>query len=471
MRGHLLFGGALLAAALLRLVAMLGYRPAIWFDGDSYSYVAGALQLWPSRSRSSGYSLFLWLLEPFHSTALVVAAQHLLGLLSAVLVYAVLRRHGLPGWGATLLAAPVLFDAYQIQLEHMVMADTLFTALLVAAAAILLWRPALTVPWGLAAGLLLGCAAVLRTVGVPLLVVAVACLLLRRVGWRGVAAASAAMALPLGAYATWYRAEQGSFALSSADGTFLWARTMSFADCATIEPPPSEAWLCPTEPVDRRVAASRYIWSPGSPVRDRPMFTDQANELTRAFALRAIAAQPFDYLATVLGDTVKAFAWTRLPHPSAAHLRAYEFAATRTTPPTYRVKGDLRADAIARDYEEGRPGTEVVRPYAGAMVVYQRWARMPGPLLAVLLGAGLAGVVLRRGWRLGVLTAWAMGAGLLLAPAMTADFDHRYVLAAVPFAALAAGLTLARGGAPGRAARDRAGPDTGADLGKDAGFV
>ncbi|MFG1879737.1 hypothetical protein ACGFIV_33375 [Sphaerisporangium sp. NPDC049003] len=445
VRKHLFFGLALVAAALVRLCAMLGYRRAIWFDGDSYSYVSGALELWPSRSRSSGYSLFLWALEPFHSTTLVVALQHLLGLLSAVVVYALLRRYGLPGWGATLLAAPLLLDAYQIQLEHMIMADVLFATLLVVAAAILLWRPVLTVPWGAAAGALLGCAAVMRTVGVPLLVVVVVCLLLRRAGWRGVVAAALAMVVPLGAYATWYRAEQGSFGLSSADGTYLWARTMTFADCSEIRPPAAVRWLCPTVPVDERIAASRYIWTPGSPVRRMPMFSDEANTLTRRFALHAIEAQPLDYAVTVFRDAVKAFSWTRLPHPSANLVKSYEFAGTQTTLPTYEVKDDLTAAEAARDYEDGPAQTRVVQPFAGAMVAYQRWIHVPGPLLGVLLAVGLAGVVLQaRRRRADALLALASGLALLVLPAMTADFDHRYVLMVLPFAVLATGLAFSR---------------------------
>jgi hypothetical protein len=445
VRNHLFFGLAVIAAALVRLCAMLGYRRAIWFDGDSYTYIAGALQLWPSRARSSGYSLFLWGLQPFHSTTLVVGIQHLLGLLSAVVVYMLLRRYGLPGWGATLLAVPLLFDAYQMQLEHMIMADVLFATLLVVAAVILLWRPVLTVPWGATAGVLLGCAAVLRTVGVPLLIVVLVCLLLRRVGWRGVVAAAVAMMIPLGGYAAWYRAEQGSFGLSGADGTFLWARTMSFADCAKIRPPAAEQWLCPTDPVDERMAASRYIWMTNSPVRRLPLFSDEANAVTRRFALRAIEAQPLDYAATVLGDAVKAFSWTRLPHPSPDLVKSYEFAGTPTTLATFEVKDNMSAAKAARVYEAGPAETRVVEPFAGAMVTYQRWVHLPGPLLAVLLAVGLVGVVLqalRR--RADALLAFASGLALLVVPAMTADFDHRYVLMVLPFAVLATGMAFSR---------------------------
>jgi hypothetical protein len=445
LRNNQLFGAALLAAALVRLCAMLGYRRAIWFNGDSYTYIAGALDLWPSRTRSSGYSLFLWLFKPFHSTTLVIAVQHLLTLLACVAIYSILRRFSLPGWGATLLTVPVLFDTYQIQLEHVIMADALFSALVVFAAAIVLWRPVLTVPWGVTAGLLLGCAAVVRTVGLPLLAVVLVCLLLRRAGWRGIVAAAVAMVIPVGAYATWYHAEHGSFALSSSEGTFLWARTMSFADCAKIKPPADEARLCPTDPVDKRISASSYIWASWSPVRKMPpMFNDEANALTRRFALHAIEAQPLDYLKTVLGDSVKAFSWRRLPLPSQEVVKQYEFANTPTTLSTWQL-GELTADEAARTYEGGPAETQIVEPFAGMMVAYQRWVRTPGPLLAVLLVVGLAGVVMRAlRRRIDTLLPFASALALLVVPPATADFDHRYVLMVVPFAVLAAGFTFAR---------------------------
>ena len=70
------FTVALLLAAAVRAVTMLAFRPAIWFGGDSASYVAVALRGQPDISRVSGYGLFLRILRPFHSFMLVVAVQH-----------------------------------------------------------------------------------------------------------------------------------------------------------------------------------------------------------------------------------------------------------------------------------------------------------------------------------------------------------------------------------------------------------
>ena len=72
----------------------------------------------------------------------VAAVQHLLGLAMAVLIYLLLLRRGVSRWLAALAIAPVLLDAYQLQIEQTIMPDVWFEALIVAGLAILLWPPA-----------------------------------------------------------------------------------------------------------------------------------------------------------------------------------------------------------------------------------------------------------------------------------------------------------------------------------------
>lgn len=139
LAGNWVFNTAFTIGLGLRIVTMLGFPPAIWFAGDSITYVNTAITHKPSLSRESGYSLFLILLKPLHSFAVVTAAQHLMGLAIAVMIYALLRRHGLPRWGATLATLPVLLDAYEIQLEHEILPDVPFAFLLVAAVTLVSW--------------------------------------------------------------------------------------------------------------------------------------------------------------------------------------------------------------------------------------------------------------------------------------------------------------------------------------------
>jgi len=62
-----------------------------------------------------------------------------MGLAIAVMIYALLRRYGLPGWGATLAALPVLLDVYQIQLEQEMLASAAFGFVVMAALTLILW--------------------------------------------------------------------------------------------------------------------------------------------------------------------------------------------------------------------------------------------------------------------------------------------------------------------------------------------
>ena len=121
-----------------------------------------------------------------------------------VLIYALLRHRGLPWWGAALPTLPVLFDSYELHLEHMVTADTLFIFLGTAAVVILCWSDRPSVPAMAVAGLLIGYATVVRSVGQPLLVVVLAAMLVRRVGWRRLVAVLVAGIVPIAAYMVWF---------------------------------------------------------------------------------------------------------------------------------------------------------------------------------------------------------------------------------------------------------------------------
>jgi hypothetical protein len=454
---HRVFCIALLAGLGLRVVTMLGFPPAIWFGGDSESYVYSALRLSPSTSRESGYGLMLLLLRPFHSFAVVTAVQHLMGLAIAVMLYALLRRYGLPGWGATLATLPVLLDAYQIQLEQEILADTAFAFLVTAALTILLWRRAgPSLRRAAAAGVLLGLSATLWPVGLPLLIVLVIYLIVRKAGWRAAGAAALAGALPLVLYLGWFDESHGALAFNDSDGVFLWSRTMTFANCAVIRPPADERALCPDLPVADRPAASMWIWEANSPLfrLPEPRFTPRENALARNFALRAIAAQPGGYLHAVASDFLLTFHWTRPPHPTALMMDRYQFSyATSDWASAARSGGDTLA-AIQRDYTGGQLAhTRAVQPFAGFMIGYQRHLYFRGTMLAVVLLIGLGGIA--RSWRAGGyrrradwggpgLLPWATALAILVVPTATADFSPRYALPAVPLACAAAALAFAR---------------------------
>jgi hypothetical protein len=454
-RRHWLFGLVLVAALVLRILVALAFRPIMWFGGDSASYLATGLRLIPDPARVGGYGFMLWILRPLHSFALVAAVQHLMGLAMGVLIYLLARRFGLPAWAATLATLPVLFDAYELQLESDALPDVPFAFLVVLALYLLLRSPGERRPARTAApAFLLGVSALLWPVGLVLLGVLLAvlliALLIRRAGLVTVLAALLAGALPVAAYSAWFSIHRHQFSLTRSDGVYLWSRTMSFADCAVIRPPAAERPLCP--PPGPRIAASLYIWNANSPVLAMPSgrFSARTNHLALRFALRAIAAQPGGYAAAVGHDFALSFFWDRPVHPDAAIVDRYQFAdaATAWVPATLWTPGGgtLAGDQAA--YTGGHPKspapTRIVQPYASWLVTYQRYVYLRGTLLGVILLAGLAGMVIRRRVS-GPGLPWAFAVTILLVPPLVADFDLRYLVPAVPVACLAAALAFAPG--------------------------
>ena len=391
---HWGFTAAFALGLALRIITMLGFRPAIWLGGDSTSYLTTGLSLIPGISRQSGYGLVLFLLRPAHSFLLVTALQHAAGLAIAVAIYALLRRYGLPGWGATLAALPVLLDAYQIQLEQEILATTTFGFLVIAAVALIAWWRDDRPRWATAAAAaLLALSSVTWPAGLPLLILFVGYLILRKAGWRATVAGLVAGAIPLVLYLGWFDANYHTVAFNDSDGIFLWSRTMAFANCSVIRPPADVAVLCPRQPAAQRPDGPTYIWAANSPLKalPGPEFSPGSNALAMDFARRAITAQPADYARTVLADWWLTFSWNRPASRNALHSEKYQFAFATKTWASAAKNGELAADQ--RYYTRGAATpTQVVQPYASWMVSYQRFGFLRGPLLGAVLLIGLAGI-------------------------------------------------------------------------------
>jgi hypothetical protein len=503
---HKLFTGALAAGAVLRLFAMLGYPGALWFAGDSYVYLGAALRPQPNLSKSTGYSLFLRLLLPFHSLTLVTAVQHLMGLAVAVLIYVLLRRSRVSKTWSAIATLPVLLDGYILEDEHLIMAETVFTCCLMVALVLLLWRPDQVRWWAVVvAGLLVGYAVIVRTQGAVMLAVLPLFLLLRGLAWRTlrgwlVAIVFAIVSLiPVAGYAAWFHQRTGQYNMTMSTGFYLWGRVSSFADCARIKPTGLEAQVCPTEPLATRTPpgnfvwhapqvhavkvngvlhGSQYMWDSGGPV------TPANNTLLTNFAIHAVEAQPLDYLKTVFFNTMLSFGFPRIAYPGAGTTFFYNFhvhyvsakPVYNTLPPDnpnheWIPGGTAYQDWLA--YGGQAPGA-VHRVFALPVLAYQRVVFTYGPLLALIFLTGLGGLLSvtaarrpgadRGSWRRPVQAArsvrlssvrvrwaprgatmlpWVTAVALLVFPIAIADFDYRYLLPAIPFACLAAGLAFA----------------------------
>jgi hypothetical protein len=463
-----IFAIALVLGAALRVITMLGFPPAIWFGGDSASYVNSGLRWWPGVSRESGYGVMLGLLHPFHSFAVVTGVQHLLGLACAVLIYALLRhRYRLPAWGATLASLPVLLDVYVIQLEQEILADSTFTFLCVAAVTLVLWWPDRERPrWSLpAAAALFAVASAFWPVGLPLLIMLLVFMLVRRIGWRALVSTAVAGAIPLALYLGWFDVRYHQLAFNDSDGIFLWSRTMSFAECSIIKPPADLRPLCPTGPPSTRQSAPFYIWEANSPLlkvgTGTSKFTKSRNALAKQFAIRAIEAQPLAYAGDVVHGWLLTYSWGRPNVPSAAMASRYQFTnATQTqnalsgTSPAAVAAGIASLHKVQREYTGGHTAdTREVRPFATIMIDYQRVAYLRGTMLAVLMLIALSGIAMAwrrdgfrrlRGWGGPALFPFLIALTLEAVPPLTADFSLRYVVPTIPVICLAAALAFAR---------------------------
>jgi len=449
--GHRLFIIVLTPAVLLRVDAELGYRWQAWFN-DSFEYVQNTVHFRLDPTRVSGYSIWLKFLQPFHSYALVTILQHLMGLATAVMIYALARRYRAPAWLAVLAAAPVLYDGFEIQLEHLIMADVPFLFLLTLAMTILLWDPVPSLRRCLVVGALLGLSEILRSIGLPLLAVFAVYMIIRRVSWRKVAATIGVCLIPVVGYAGMFDLEHGQFSMGDATGVFMYARVMTFADCAKMHVPANELWLCDTTPPAERPIDQAYIWTTESPLDRFPpsKFSPVPNQLAENFAIRAILAQPLSYAHAVFSDTWRVFRWKRHIFPNAQTYDEYIFGYHSQPIPAWDSADLGPYKSYAAAYVHGNPLTQVVAPFANIIRGYQRYVWVPGTVYGLILLAGLGGLVLA--WRrLGgeALLPWVTSLALIVIPAATAEFDYRYVLVAVPFGCLAAALAFSPGSAGG----------------------
>jgi hypothetical protein len=249
LRGHWLAVALLTAGLVLRLLAQVAYRPALLYI-DTPKYLGNA---WPGAD-PVGYKAPLRAILLVGNLNAVTAVQHLLGLAMAAALYLLLQRRGVPRALAALAIAPVLLDAYQLQMEQTVMPDAWFEALIVTGLAVLLWKPATTLPAVITAGLTLGSSATVRQVGETLILPALAYLLAATTStpgttWRHAtikaAALCAAFALPILAYCTGSYALTGQFSLSNSGSTLAYARMAAVADCATLRLPAAERPFLP----------------------------------------------------------------------------------------------------------------------------------------------------------------------------------------------------------------------------------
>ncbi|PRX50219.1 glycosyltransferase involved in cell wall biosynthesis [Prauserella shujinwangii] len=456
LRRHWLLLIFLVAGVTLRVLAWLAYRPALLYI-DSYRYLDNLDALHPVALNPLGYTFVLKGLLQFGGLAWVEAVQHAVGVGIAVALYALARRNGVWNWLAALVAGVVLLDAYQLQIETMIMSEVWFQALLVGMLWVLLYRGGTTWRQALLAGLLVGAAMITRTIGVVVVVPLVLYLLVAggalrgRVNWKQVAtrcvAGLAGVAIVAGPYMTYAFAVTGSPRLSGASTHVAYGRAATIADCSQLQLEGNLRLFCPAEPLGERRGVDWYThyvygnpyWPPGLPAgADKQALADE-------FAGRVFTNQPLDLAGAVLTDFMKHFGPVKVTSPGDVPADRWYF---KTSYPPYSEPPDpgLRMANAAAMFFDGVP-VGVNEDIASFLRTYQRGGYLWGPALAVcgLLGAAAvvgAGRARRSGLRSAAFLPTASGL-LLLLGSSAFEFSWRYQLPALVLLPIGGAIGLA----------------------------
>jgi hypothetical protein len=437
----------LTAGLALRVITQLAYRPALLYI-DSPKYLVSGLE----RYDPQGYRVLL--LKPVLAVgnlALVAAVQHLLGLAMAVTLYTVLIRRHTPRWAAALATAPLLLDAYQLQMEQTIMPDVLFEALILTGLTILLWNPRPGPRTIALASFVLGLSATVRQVGEILFLPALAFTVLGARGWRRRLTAGGLLmvsfAIPILVYMTYSAIDLGAgFELSNQGDAVLYGRAAAAADCATLRIPAQLRPICPPPKAVAAFGIDGLVNDPAAPVYTSalPASMSRAGAAVQ-FSYSVMEQQPLRVAGSIARDAVKLFALTRDSAPSDTPIWRWQFQTTyRLYPPTIPLPY-----ASGLIHATGGGGPAAVRPLAGALRAYQLHGGFtPGPYLLLALLGGLGGIAAGRRGRdpaAGLACLLATGAGVaVLLGADFYEFSWRYQLPAL--------VTLPAAGALGAAA-------------------
>ncbi|GAA4692823.1 phospholipid carrier-dependent glycosyltransferase [Phytohabitans rumicis] len=437
LRRHRAFAVLLLLGVALRLLFMIAYRPAFWYNGDSGVYVQMAeRELVPSPLRAQGYPVLLKVFAPTGTFTSVALFQHLLGLTLAVLVYVFLRRRHVKTWVACVAVVPLLFDSLVLTVEHYLLPDTLFTFLLAVSVLLVLWHRKPGWRATTASGLLLAGAWCTKPTAFPVVLLIGLFLLVRRAGWRPVIAFAVAFAVPYLAVMSWVGDRQSVY--GSQAGIALYGRAAMIVDCDRVTLTAQERTLCPTRRFDR---ADAYFWT--MPTKQRFQgYTPAGEKLFRDFSVAVIRQQPLDYLRTVGKESVAHFVpGFRLgPNNDCLRLRWAPPEQWRdSTPVPYRCP-PARARADFAPPSASLVNAPTATPLTRALHAYGTYVRLIPITLSACLLLTLAALALVRRGRAELLLLLLSGVGLTILTVALGMYEARYAMPALPLAAAGAAL-------------------------------
>jgi hypothetical protein len=373
----------------------------------------------------------------------------------------------------------VLLDAYQLQMEQMIMPDVLFEAMIVAGLAVLLWRPTVSTRAAVLSGLVLGASATVHQIGEILVLPAVVFILFTWGGWRRAVGRSVALGLafvlPILIYCLGSAYLTGHFWLASSADANLGRLAVS-ADCATLNVPSYIKAMCPS-PSQQANGADWLEHSKYSSLHDPVVPPGMTKgELISKFESAVTHQQPLRVIESFLRDSARLFAGSRTQVRGITPISRWQFQTHNPTfspeitlgPKNVIIVGIQRAPYEPVHKRLLKPSyggpAQVDEPIAAFLRSYQLGGGYtPGPLLAFATLVGLLGslfVLRRRGdprqrqLALACLLFFGAAATVLLLSDFT-EFSWRYQLPALvtlpPAGAL--GISVLVSGLRGRRGR------------------
>ncbi len=447
--GWVLLGLVVLGIAL-RVLAAVSAWPVTDTLEDGYQRFASNPFVDPQHP--AGYGLIVAFLGHLsRQIAVTVTLQHLVGLISALLVGAAVRRVTGSAWAGLLPVAAMLLDPDPIFLEHSIMSETwaiLAIALSLYGAVRSCEAPKKWWGWPLLTGVALAVAVMIRTASLPMVVVVALALILYqphalrrpRKHLRAAAVVVGTSAALLLAFAGASAASGQRFGIAPSPGWYLYGRVAQFADCRRFTPPSGTRALCETRPASARPSAYFYTFEAGSPAVRRFGAFGGHDAAVGGWARAALLAQFGDFLNT---------AWSYLrsyyvPGALPARLKA---TSTELDPQLdFTNRGNPIIVAAMRNDLESYFDRFSPHPWrSGLQLLHdaQRVIRFGATALFVTTILVLIGLVVgRRRSRVAVLLFGVGGLSLLLAPVLTGTYAGRYTVPLAGPLAAAAAITL-----------------------------
>ena len=440
---------------VVRVTTMLVYDTAVFRynggDSDRYLRLFNHHGLFSDPGMPAGYPAFLRALRELWSPLpFTIGVQHLLGLVTAALLFATVRRFGGPRWLGLIPAGVAALGGDQIFLEHALLTEALWpVTIAVGLYALARAYDERSTGWLAAAGALLALSALVRNSSLLLPLVAA--------GWAAVALggpgrarlrSAVAVAVPalvvLGGYVALARTVGDHDGLVERGGFSLYIRVAPFADCTRFHPPAGTERLCDSTPPDRRNGPGHYGFN-----EDAPLFREYqgmvSSDLLGRFAVQAIVHQPLDYLRAVTKDEVRLLAPEIGAHRPESGGEPADLSFGSTAPFGQGSPGHEAArETLAKIY--GLVYSAVGRPKAAGagfalLGAYQEIFRLDRLLLLAVIVIAVAGLARGRGrLRTGAALFGLCALVLYVLPPALVEGDVRFAATPAPLAAAAAAL-------------------------------